>query len=92
LKTAKILPIFKSGDPTDIYDYKPILLLSSFGKILEQIVENKLVSFLESNKLISLQQFGFRTDHSTVHPMMLLVNYLTSALNAVTHSIVIFVT
>jgi hypothetical protein len=65
-------------------------LLSSFGKILEKIVANKLVSFLESNKLISTQQFGFRTSHSTVHPMMLLLNHLTSALNAKKHSIVIF--
>jgi hypothetical protein len=71
MKTAKVVPIFKSGDPTDINNYRPISLLSSFGKILEKIVANKLVSFLESNKLISTQQFGFRTAHSTVHPMML---------------------
>jgi len=90
MKTAKIVPIFKSGDPTDINNYRPISLLSSFGKILEKIVSNKLVTFLESNKLISTQQFGFRTGHSTVHPMMLLLNQLTSALNAKKHSIVIF--
>jgi hypothetical protein len=90
MKTAKVVPIFKSGDPTDVNNYRPISLLSSFGKILEKIVANKLVSFLESNKLISTQQFGFRTSHSTVHPMMLLLNHLTSALNAKKHSIVIF--
>ncbi len=53
-------------------------------------MSNKLVFFLESNKLISPQQFGFRTGHSTVHPMMLLLNHLTSALNDKKHSIVIF--
>jgi len=81
MKTAKIVPLFKSGDPSDITNYRPISLLSSFGKILEKIVANKLVSFLESNKLISTQQFGFRTGHSTVNPMMLLLNQLTSALS-----------
>jgi len=90
MKTAKVVPIFKSGDPTDVNNYRPISLLSSFGKILEKIVANKLVLFLETNKLISSQQFGFRTGHSTVHPMMLLLNHLTSALNAKKHSIVIF--
>jgi hypothetical protein len=82
MKTAKVVPIFKSGDSTDINNYRPISLLSSFGKILEKIVANKLVSFLESNNLVSTQQFGFRTGHSNVHPMMLLLNRLTSALNA----------
>ncbi len=40
MKTAKIVPIFKSGDPTEINNYRPISLLSSFGKILEKIVSN----------------------------------------------------
>jgi hypothetical protein len=84
------MPIFKSGDPTDVNNYRLISLLSSCGKILEKIVANKLVLFLETNKLISTQQLGFRTGHSTVHPMMLLLNHLTSALNAKKHSIVIF--
>jgi hypothetical protein len=90
LKTAKIVPIFKSGSPTDMNNYRPISLLSSFGKILEKIVANKLTSFLETNKLISNCQFGFRKNHSTVHPMTSLLNRLTSSLNAKKHSIVIF--
>ncbi len=51
MKTAKVVPIFKSGDPTDVNNFRPISLLSSFGKILEKIVANKLVLFLETNKL-----------------------------------------
>jgi hypothetical protein len=90
MKTAKVEPIFKSGDLTDENNYRPISLLISFGKILEKIVANKLVLFLEKNKLIYTQQFGFCTGHSTVQTMMLLLNHLTSALNAKKHSIVIF--
>jgi len=92
MKTAKIVPIFKSGDPTEINNYRPISLLSSFGKILEKIVANKLTNFLENNKILSDFQFGFRKEHSTVHPMMLLLNKLTTAINEKKHSIVIFVT
>ena len=68
MKTAKVVPIFKSGDPTDVNNYRPISLLSSFGKILEKIVANKLVSFLESNKLIPLNNLAFApaTQQSTL--------------------------
>jgi hypothetical protein len=90
MKTAKIVPIFKSGDPTKINNYRPISLLSSIGKILEKVVANKLTFFLETNSILSQYQFGFRANHSTVHPMMLLLNKLTAALNEKKHSIVIF--
>ena len=90
LKLAKIVPIFKSGDPADMTNYRPISLLSSFGKILEKVVAIKLTSFVENNNLISPQQFGFRKNHSTVHPMMLLLNKITKSLNEKKHTIAIF--
>ena len=90
MKVAKVIPLLKSGNPSDVNNYRPISLLSSFGKILEKIVCNKLTNFLETNGILSKFQFGFRKNHSTVHPMMLLLNYLTRALNEKKHSIVIF--
>jgi len=90
LKTAKIVPIFKSGNCLDIANYRPISLLSSFSKILEKLVHKRLYSYLDTNNLITSQQFGFRPNHSTSHPMTLLLNKLTSALNNKKHSIVIF--
>ncbi|MBY0379860.1 MAG: reverse transcriptase family protein, partial [Burkholderiales bacterium] len=71
-------------------NYRPISLLSIFSKILEKIVCNKLTDFLETNSLLSSHQFGFRKSHSTTHPMTLLLNKLSSALNSKKHSIVIF--
>jgi hypothetical protein len=69
MKIAKVVPIFKSGNQTDINNYRPISLLCSFSKVLEKIVANRLTHYLNSNNLISPNQFGFRSKHSTVHPM-----------------------
>ena len=90
LKIAKIVPVFKSGEVTSMDNYRPIALLDTFSKILEKIVCGRLSSFLEFNKLLSTQQFGFRKDHSTLHPMLLFMNKLTEAFEKKQHSIAIF--
>ena len=59
LKIAKIIPIFKSGDPLSVDNYRPISLLSSFSKILEKIMCNRLTEHLELNNFICTEQFGF---------------------------------
>jgi hypothetical protein len=37
-----------------------ISLLNNFAKIFEKIIKKRLISFLESNKLLSKNQYGFR--------------------------------
>ena len=46
MKLAKIVPIFKNGNT------KPISILPAFSKILEKIVCNRLLHFLESNNIL----------------------------------------
>jgi hypothetical protein len=65
LKIAKVIPIFKAGDPNDPNNYRPISLLCTFSKILEKIVFIRLMSYLDDNDIISQHQFGFRPKHST---------------------------
>jgi hypothetical protein len=90
MKIAKVVPIFKSGDRRCMDNYRPISLLSIFSKILEKVVCNRLCTFLETNNILSGAQFGFRPGHSTVHPMVHLVNHVSKALNNKEHSIAIF--
>lgn len=68
-KTAKILPIKKKHDSTNIEDFRPISLLSNIGKIFEHVLKRKLENeFLISP--IAPYQFGFRQQHSTQHALL----------------------
>jgi len=90
MKTAKVIPIHKGGDTSSPDNYRPISLLSSFSKILEKIFSNRFTDYLEFNKIISESQFGFRKGHSTAHPMVLLDNFVSDALNEKRHTIAVF--
>ena len=46
LKIAKVIPIYKKEDPSQVNNYRPISLLPSISKILEKIVYKRLDSFL----------------------------------------------
>ncbi|MBM3937968.1 MAG: hypothetical protein FJ333_04840 [Sphingomonadales bacterium] len=90
LKIAKIVPLFKSGDTTLTDNYRPIALLPIFSKILEKLAFNRLSNFIEGNNLLSQYQFGFRKNHSTVHPMFKLVDFIMKAWEKKEHVIGIF--
>jgi hypothetical protein len=90
MKIAKVVPVFKSGSQTDINNYRPISLLCSFSKILEKIVANRLTQYLNLNNLISPNQFGFRPKHSTIHPMLQLLNSAACVINNKKFFLVIF--
>ena len=60
LKSAKVIPVYKSGPKDQINNYRPISILSPIAKIFEKLLYNGLEKFLSSNKVITNQQFGFR--------------------------------
>ena len=37
-KIHKIIPVFKSGDPTQVKNYRPISLLCNISKVLKRII------------------------------------------------------
>lgn len=81
LKRSQIVPIYKTGDRDCIRNYRPISILPSLSKILEKIVNDRLVDYLESNKLLSDHQYGFRRGMSTDDAVSNLVNYVSTKLD-----------
>ena len=66
-KEATVIPIPKPGkDPSDPNSYRPIALTSCLCKTMERLVNNRLVWVLETEKLLSKFQCGFRKSNSTL--------------------------
>ena len=76
LKASRTVPVFKSGDPLNCDNYRPISLLSSISKILEKFVANQLINHLEYNKLLYEHQYGFQRNKSTIHNLVYALNKL----------------
>ena len=64
-KQARVTPIFKSGDKSDVYNYRPISVLPVVSKIIERAVHNQLYMYLTERNILNPCQSGFRSKHST---------------------------
>ena len=52
-KSAKICPVFKSGNSDMVENFRPISILPVLSKLLERTVHDQLYSFLETDNLLS---------------------------------------
>ena len=51
LKLGCITPIFKKGDKYSMSNYRPVCSLSPFSKIFERIIYNRMLEFINKNKI-----------------------------------------
>ena len=69
-KTSKVVPLFKKGDTVSPKNYRPVSLLPITSKILERVVYNQLIEYLEENNLLHPSHHGFRKNHSTTSALL----------------------
>ena len=63
-KVAKVTHIFKSGDRDDVNNYRPISRIpTAIARVFEKLICIQLYQYFVNNKLLSNQQFGFRSLH-----------------------------
>ena len=91
LKTGKITPVYKKGNPEEIENYRPISTLSVFGKIFEKLIYSRIYGFVSSQGVLSKTQFGFRKSHSTSHAVNYSVDLITKSLKLKNHVLGIFI-
>ena len=90
-QVGKIVPIFKDTDCHDFNFYRPICLLTSVWKLVEQIVCFQLIGFLDRYDLLYKHQYGFRAKHNTSQPLLHFTERVFQALNDNKFNISIFI-
>ena len=81
LKIAKVIPIYKKGDPQLFENYRPISLLPTISKVLEKIIHKQLSSFFEEYGLLFPNQYGFRPKHSTEYAALELIDRIINKMD-----------
>ena len=77
----KVNPVFKTGETHKFDNYRPINILTVISKIFKKCVHNQLMNYLESNKLLSSEQFGFQRKRSTELATAYFIDKIRHAMN-----------
>ncbi|CAH2094107.1 unnamed protein product [Euphydryas editha] len=81
-KTAHVHPVPKKGDRSDPSNYRPIAITSLLSKVMERVINTKLLRYLEEHDLISDRQYGFRHGRSTGDLLVYLTHRWASAIES----------
>jgi potassium voltage-gated channel Eag-related subfamily H protein 8 len=90
-KEAITIHIPKPGkDHSDPSNYHPIALTSCICKTMERMINDRLVWFLESQKLLADIQCGFRSQRGTLDHLVKLESFICDAFINKEHAVSIF--
>jgi hypothetical protein len=66
--------LHKKGNRTDITNFRPIFLHTSFSKIPEKVIYTRLHQNSSQNNILATEQYGFRNNSSTEKAFIKLIN------------------
>ena len=78
---AGIFHLYKKGDANTVNTYRPIPLLPAISKLFERVIYDRLYAQFDNNNILSQQQYGFRTKHSTELAAVKLVDYIKNEID-----------
>ena len=81
-KLARVIPIHKCGDRSNLSNFRPISILSALSKIMEKVVSNQLFSYLVENHVLSPEQYAYRPRHSTEDAVLDAVHWMARQIDA----------
>ena len=78
-KRARITPVFKKGDSTNLKNYRPIAVLSNFAKLPEIVLYKNI--FVDVQSHVSVFQHGIWPGRSTVTNLCTLTQFSSEKLD-----------
>lgn len=81
LKKSVVTPVHKGGDKDDINNYRPISVLPAVSKVIEKLINNRLINYLNKFNIISNSQYGFRHGLSTEDAVLDLTSLIADQLD-----------
>ena len=89
-KIARISPIPKIVNPSQLKDYRPISILPILSKIYEKLVLQQMTEFIEKQLIYHKHQSGYRKNHSTTTLLMKLYDDIKTSMSKSEITIAIF--
>ena len=71
---ANVIPVHKKGNKRLASNYRPISFTLVTVKVMEQIVHHHMINALSQSNRLSVHQFRFRPNHSTVSLLLNIVH------------------
>ena len=78
-KRARITPVYKKDDKTQLKNYRPIAILSNFAKLFEQVIYTCI--FNGTHRYISTNQHGFLPRRSTTTNLLNVTQYIAEEMD-----------
>ena len=60
MKLARITSVYKGGSKLDISNYRPVSVFPIVSKVLEKIVQFRLIKFFNEHNIIYSKQYDFK--------------------------------
>ena len=81
LKIASVIPIHKTDSKRDMANYCLISILPCLSKILEKLIKDRLMSFINKHNILYPYQYSFRKDHLSGHAALDLTTTVYDTIN-----------
>ena len=70
-------------------NYRPVLVLPVFSKILQRLMYNRVIKFINKHDMLYKYQFGFKKGHSTYMTLTIIIDKIVEALENHEHVMVL---
>lgn len=91
LKISYVRPIYKNGIRSDFNNYRPIAILSTIEKIMEEIICRRLTNYSEKYNIINPKQYGFQKGKNINKLLGNFANHINTQLSKQNHCLTLFI-